>query len=82
MGNTRAFIKVQDGCKTNAHFVTTIARGDGVSRHLADIVTEIQGIGAGRLSEVVLTGVHLAATATILAIMPDCMASSVSFGTH
>lgn len=60
MGNTRAFIKVQDGCKNKCTFcVTTIARGDGVSRHLADIVTEIQALAQAGYQEVVLTGVHL-----------------------
>lgn len=60
MGNTRAFIKVQDGCKNKCTFcVTTIARGDGVSRHIADVVTEIQALAHAGYQEAVLTGVHL-----------------------
>lgn len=60
MGNTRAFIKVQDGCNNRCTFcVTTIARGMGESRHLGDIVAEIQALAAAGYQEAVLTGVHL-----------------------
>ncbi len=60
MGRTRGFIKVQDGCDNRCTFcVTTVARGEGRSRHLGDIVAEIQGFGAAGYQEVVLTGVHL-----------------------
>ncbi|MBK9052985.1 MAG: radical SAM protein, partial [Chloroflexi bacterium] len=60
LGNTRAFIKVQDGCNNKCTFcVTTIARGEGVSRHLADVVTEIQALAGAGYQEAVLTGVHL-----------------------
>ena len=59
-GNTRAFIKVQDGCDNRCTFcVTTIARGDGQSRHLGDIVAEIQALSSAGYQEAVLTGVHL-----------------------
>ncbi len=59
-GNTRAFIKVQDGCNNRCTFcVTTIARGAGQSRHLGDVVAEIQALAAAGYQEVVLTGVHL-----------------------
>ncbi len=59
-GNTRAFIKVQDGCKNKCTFcITTVARGDGVSRHIADVVTEIQMLAGAGYQEAVLTGVHL-----------------------
>ncbi len=59
-GNTRAFIKVQDGCKNKCTFcITTVARGDGVSRHIADVVTEIQMLASAGYQEAVLTGVHL-----------------------
>ena len=40
---TRAFIKVQDGCDNHCTFcVTTIARGAGRSRSVADVVLDIQ----------------------------------------
>lgn len=60
LANTRAFIKVQDGCDNRCTFcVTTIARGEGRSRHLGDIVAEIQALATAGYHEVVLTGVHL-----------------------
>jgi threonylcarbamoyladenosine tRNA methylthiotransferase MtaB len=60
LANTRAFIKVQDGCDNRCTFcVTTIARGAGQSRHLGDIVAEIQALAVAGYREVVLTGVHL-----------------------
>jgi threonylcarbamoyladenosine tRNA methylthiotransferase MtaB len=58
--NTRAFIKVQDGCDNRCTFcVTTLARGPGRSRHLGDIIAEIQGLAQAGYQEAVLTGVHL-----------------------
>ncbi len=59
-GNTRAFIKVQDGCDNRCTFcVTTIARGQGQSRRLDDVVAEIQALTGAGYREAVLTGVHL-----------------------
>jgi threonylcarbamoyladenosine tRNA methylthiotransferase MtaB len=59
-GNTRAFVKVQDGCDNRCTFcVTTIARGSGRSRRVGDVVKEIQALSAAGYKEVVLTGVHL-----------------------
>jgi threonylcarbamoyladenosine tRNA methylthiotransferase MtaB len=58
--NTRAFVKVQDGCDNRCTFcVTTLARGPGRSRALADIIDEIQALAAAGYREAVLTGVHL-----------------------
>jgi threonylcarbamoyladenosine tRNA methylthiotransferase MtaB len=57
---TRAFIKVQDGCDNHCTFcVTTIARGAGRSRPVADVILDIQSALAGGTKEIVLTGVHL-----------------------
>jgi len=57
---TRAFIKVQDGCDNHCTFcVTTIARGEGRSRPLADVIADIQSALDGGTKEIVLTGVHL-----------------------
>lgn len=57
---TRAFIKVQDGCDNACTFcVTTIARGAGRSRPIAEVLTDIRAAGEGGAQEVVLTGVHL-----------------------
>jgi threonylcarbamoyladenosine tRNA methylthiotransferase MtaB len=59
-GNTRAFVKVQDGCNNKCTFcITTIARGAAASRHLGDVVTEVQALSAAGYKEVVLSGVHL-----------------------
>jgi threonylcarbamoyladenosine tRNA methylthiotransferase MtaB len=60
VGHTRAFVKVQDGCDNRCTFcVTTIARGEGQSRHLGDVVAEIQALATAGYQEAVLTGVHL-----------------------
>jgi threonylcarbamoyladenosine tRNA methylthiotransferase MtaB len=60
---TRAFIKVQDGCDNRCTFcVTTIARGKGRSRSVAEVLFDIQTALApdqNPVKEVVLTGVHL-----------------------
>lgn len=56
---TRAFIKVQDGCDNRCTFcITTVARGPGRSRSLAQVLTDVRGATASA-QEVVLTGVHL-----------------------
>ena len=60
LGRTRAFVKVQDGCDNRCTFcVTTIARGLGRSRSIADVVAEIRAIAGAGYQEAVLTGVHL-----------------------
>jgi threonylcarbamoyladenosine tRNA methylthiotransferase MtaB len=60
VGRTRAFVKVQDGCDNRCTFcITTIARGNGRSRSIGDVVTEIRGMAAAGYNEAVLTGVHL-----------------------
>jgi threonylcarbamoyladenosine tRNA methylthiotransferase MtaB len=57
---TRAFIKVQDGCDNHCTFcITTVARGEGRSRSLADVISDIQFALDGGAKEIVLTGVHL-----------------------
>ena len=59
-GNTRAFVKVQDGCDNRCTFcITTIARGAARSRRLGDVVGEIQALAAAGYREAVLSGVHL-----------------------
>jgi threonylcarbamoyladenosine tRNA methylthiotransferase MtaB len=57
---TRAFLKVQDGCDNACTFcVTTLARGEGRSRPLGEVLHEANALAAMGCSEVVLTGVHL-----------------------
>ncbi|MCC6612939.1 MAG: tRNA (N(6)-L-threonylcarbamoyladenosine(37)-C(2))-methylthiotransferase MtaB [Anaerolineae bacterium] len=59
-GRTRAFVKVQDGCDNACTFcVTTVARGAGRSRPLADVLREVDLLVAMGYQEIVLTGVHL-----------------------
>ncbi|MBK6647723.1 MAG: tRNA (N(6)-L-threonylcarbamoyladenosine(37)-C(2))-methylthiotransferase MtaB [Anaerolineales bacterium] len=57
---TRAFIKAQDGCDNACTFcVTTLARGAGRSRPLAEVIDDVNSALAGGSKEIVLTGVHL-----------------------
>jgi threonylcarbamoyladenosine tRNA methylthiotransferase MtaB len=57
---TRAFIKVQDGCDNHCTFcITTVARGEGRSRPLADVILDVRSALEGGAKEIVLTGVHL-----------------------
>jgi len=60
LGRTRAFVKVQDGCDNACTFcVTTVARGDGQSRTIDDVVKEVNYLYGIGYQEAVLTGVHL-----------------------
>jgi threonylcarbamoyladenosine tRNA methylthiotransferase MtaB len=57
---TRAFIKAQDGCDNKCTFcITTVARGEGRSRPVIEIISDIRATLKGGAQEVVLTGVHL-----------------------
>src|SRR5690606_30937836 len=57
---TRAFVKVQDGCRNKCSFcIVTVARGEERSRRVADVVGEVRALAAEGFREVVLTGVHL-----------------------
>ncbi|MBN1665928.1 MAG: MiaB/RimO family radical SAM methylthiotransferase [Anaerolineales bacterium] len=57
---TRAFIKAQDGCDNRCTFcITTVARGQGRSRPVAEILQDIHSALQGDSQEIVLTGVHL-----------------------
>ncbi len=60
ISRTRAFIKVQDGCRNRCTFcIVTVARGDERSRAIAEIVAEVNALHAEGYQEAVLTGVHL-----------------------
>ena len=60
LGRTRAFVKVQDGCDNKCTFcVTTIARGDGRSREIDEVLREVNALYQLGYQEAVLTGVHL-----------------------
>ena len=57
---TRAFIKAQDGCDNRCTFcITTVARGEGRSQSVGEVLADIAASLAGGAQEVVLTGVHL-----------------------
>ncbi|MGH8614062.1 MAG: tRNA (N(6)-L-threonylcarbamoyladenosine(37)-C(2))-methylthiotransferase MtaB [Gammaproteobacteria bacterium] len=57
---SRAFVKVQDGCRHRCTFcVVTIARGEERSRRISDVVAQINTLAGQGVKEVVLTGVHL-----------------------
>lgn len=59
-GRTRAFVKVQDGCDNRCTFcIVTLARGEGRSRPVSEIVDQICHLDAMGYQEVVLSGVHL-----------------------
>ncbi len=59
-GRQRAFVKVQDGCRYRCTFcIVTVARGEEVSRAIADVIIEINALYAQGINEVILTGVHL-----------------------
>lgn len=58
--HTRAFVKVQDGCRNRCTFcIVTVARGQERSRPIADVVDEVRALVAVGYREIVLTGVHL-----------------------
>ncbi len=57
---TRAFVKVQDGCRNHCTFcIVTVARGPERSRPIAEVVAEVNALHAEGYQEAVLTGVHL-----------------------
>lgn len=57
---TRAFVKVQDGCRNRCSFcIVTLLRGDEQSRPVDEILAEIASLQRAGFAEVVLTGVHL-----------------------
>ena len=59
-GRTRAFIKVQDGCRHRCSYcIVTVARGEERSRSIDDIVQQIQLLYANGYREAILSGIHL-----------------------
>ncbi len=59
-GKQRAFIKIQDGCRYRCTFcIVTVARGEERSRHLLDIINEVNQLHQQGIQEIVLTGVHV-----------------------
>lgn len=59
-GNTRALVKVQDGCNMRCAFcIIPFTRGRERSRPLEEIVQEVRGLVAGGFKEIVITGVQI-----------------------
>ncbi|MGH2542165.1 MAG: tRNA (N(6)-L-threonylcarbamoyladenosine(37)-C(2))-methylthiotransferase MtaB [Ardenticatenaceae bacterium] len=72
LDNTRAFVKIQDGCNLSCSFcLTTIARGDARSRPLGEIVVEVRRLAGRGCQEIVLTGVHAGSYGREIAGMAD-----------
>lgn len=60
-GHTRAYIKVEDGCRQYCSYcIVPYARGPIRSRSIEDTVKEISGLVKAGYKEVVLTGIHVA----------------------
>ncbi|NLB11547.1 tRNA (N(6)-L-threonylcarbamoyladenosine(37)-C(2))-methylthiotransferase MtaB [bacterium] len=60
--NTRAFLKIQDGCNNFCSFcIIPYARGPMRSRPKEDIIEEAQRLVVNGFKELVLTGIHTAA---------------------
>jgi len=58
-GNTRAFVKIQDGCDFRCTFcISTVARGASRSRPAEDVLEEVATLVRDGCREVVLTGVN------------------------
>lgn len=59
LSNTRAFVKIQDGCDLRCSFcLTTVARGASRCRSVSEILAEVKALAEQGCKEVVLTGVH------------------------
>jgi len=58
--NTRAYIKIQDGCNQFCSYcIIPYVRGRIRSRKLDDIIKEVENVANNGYKEVVLTGIHL-----------------------
>ncbi len=61
-GNTRALVKVEDGCNMRCAFcIIPSTRGRQRSRPLTDVVSEVRGLVAAGYREIVVTGVQISA---------------------
>lgn len=58
--HTRAFVKVQDGCNSFCTYcIIPYVRGRSTSRPIASVVEEVEGLVAGGMKEIVLTGINI-----------------------
>ena len=59
-GNTRAYMKIQDGCNQFCSYCAIpLARGRVRSRDMKDIATEAARLAANGYKEIVVTGIHI-----------------------
>ena len=59
-GNTRALVKVEDGCNMRCSFcIIPFTRGPQRSRSLEDCVAEVRALAEGGYREIVVTGVQI-----------------------
>jgi len=59
-GQTRAFLKIQDGCDLSCSFCAiTQARGPNRSRPMADLIQEAERLSKNGYKEIILTGVRI-----------------------
>jgi threonylcarbamoyladenosine tRNA methylthiotransferase MtaB len=59
-GNTRALVKVEDGCNMRCAFcIIPSTRGRQVSRPVAEVVAEVRSMAEAGVLEVVVTGVQI-----------------------
>lgn len=80
---TRAFVKVQDGCRHRCAFcVVTLARGSERSLSSAAVVAEIAALAEAGWQEAVLTGVHLGGWHEAPDLGLDALVRAVLAGTH
>jgi len=57
---SRAFVQIQNGCDAFCSYcIIPYARGRSRSVSLAEVVSQVEGLGAGGYPEVVLTGIHI-----------------------
>ena len=58
--NTRAFVKVQDGCNSYCSYcIIPFVRGRSRSRKIEDVVKEVEGLVENGYREIVLTGINI-----------------------
>ncbi|MEN8905075.1 MAG: tRNA (N(6)-L-threonylcarbamoyladenosine(37)-C(2))-methylthiotransferase MtaB [Clostridiales bacterium] len=59
--NTRAYIKIQDGCDRYCSYcIIPFARGKVRSRNYESVINEVETLGKEGFKEIILTGIHLA----------------------
>ena len=56
---TRAYLKIEDGCEAKCSYCAiSAARGPVRSKRREDVISEVEGLAAGGIREIVLTGIE------------------------